>query len=292
LDAVVPLARAVELGFDGPAHVMGILNLTPDSFSDGGRLHSAAHAVEEGLRMLEEGASILDIGGESTRPGAAPVTLDEELARTLPVIEGLRRHTQAPLSIDTTKAQVALAALGAGANILNDVSGMTLDPQMLEVAARSGAVVVLMHMRGTPQTMQRHAAYDDVVAEVARALEGLRDRAVAAGVAPSRVWLDPGLGFAKEADDNARLLGHTPALASLGCPLLVGPSRKRFLGALTQTPNPLDRDWATCAAVALAAFLGAQVVRVHAVLPAVHAVKVAHALRLADPTWPQNARGA
>ena len=140
--------------------------------------------------------------------------------------------------------------------------------------------------------MQRHAAYDDVVAEVARALEGLRDRAVAAGVAPSRVWLDPGLGFAKEADDNARLLGHTPALASLGCPLLVGPSRKRFLGALTQTPNPLDRDWATCAAVALAAFLGAQVVRVHAVLPAVHAVKVAHALRLADPTWPQNARGA
>jgi dihydropteroate synthase len=269
------------IALDRPA-ILGILNVTPDSFSDGGRFLTADAALARADRLLADGARILDVGGESTRPGNEPVPVEVERARVVPVIEALaRRHPAVPISVDTVKAEVARVALEAGAAILNDVSAFRLDPAMADVAARGGAGVVLMHSRGTVSTMARldHAEYaPDVVSGVQGELAEALDRAVTAGVVPDRIVLDPGFGFAKTAEQNLLLLDQLSALSTLGRPLLVGPSRKRFLGSVTGR-DVAERDAATAAACVLAYERGARLFRVHDVAQTRDALAVASAVR-------------
>lgn len=261
---------------------MGILNVTPDSFSDGGRYADAGAAIAAGCRMAAEGADLLDVGGESTRPGAREVPADEELRRVVSVIEGLRRTVDIPISIDTRHACVAEAALAAGADIINDVSAFTHDPAMAGLAAASGAGVVLMHMRGQPATMQEAPVYRDVVAEVAAYLAARVRAAEAAGVLRDAVVVDPGIGFGKTLEHNLALLRHLPALAAAGCPVLVGLSRKRFLGEITG--RPVDRRLAAgLAAQAWATLRGASVLRVHDVMEACDAAAVLAKLQASPP---------
>jgi dihydropteroate synthase len=241
---------------------MGVINVTPDSFSDGGRFLAPEAAVERGLRLAAEGAAILDLGGESTRPGAPPVPLDEELARILPVVGPLCRQTTVPVSIDTSKAAVAQAALDAGAEIINDVTGLTGDPAMLEVARRSGAGVCVMHMRGTPQTMQDNPTYGDVAAEVLEYLRTRRDELLTAGIEHDRLALDPGIGFAKTTAHNLALLAQSQRFHELGCPVLVGHSRKGFLRKVLGDPQADPLAGTVGVALALARH-GVQVLRVH-----------------------------
>ena len=250
--------------------IMGVLNATPDSFSDGGSFADVDEAVKAGRALAAQGADIIDVGGESTRPGAAPVPGDEEAARVLPVIEALRDLT---VSIDTRHAAVAASALDAGAEIVNDVSAGA-DPEMFAVAADHAAGLVLMHMQGDPRTMQTEPHYDDVVAEVEGYLLARATAAEQAGVAKERIWIDPGIGFGKSLEHNLALLRATPRLAAHGYPVLVGVSRKRFLGALTGR-EVQNRGDATTAAVALCVYAGASVVRVHDAAAARDAVAVA-----------------
>lgn len=259
------------------AAVVGILNITPDSFSDGGRHFAAGDALASAHRMREAGADILDVGGESTRPGAEPPPEAEELGRVIPVIEGIVREVGLPVSVDTRRAGVARAALEAGAEIVNDVSALTADPAMAALVERSGAGIILMHMRGTPATMDAHAAYHDVAAEVASELAQRRDAALAAGIRREAIVLDPGLGFAKNADHNLVLIDQLDRLTALGHPVMVGPSRKRFLGAITGASAP-NRDAATATACAIARIKGAQLFRVHDVAAAREALDVADAV--------------
>jgi dihydropteroate synthase len=268
--------------------ILGVLNVTPDSFSDGGRFARSAGAVDAGLVLaearaqLEAGADVLDVGGESTRPGAQPVDPGEEIARTRPVVEALAKQLGAPISIDTRRAEVAEAALDAGASIVNDVSGGTHDAALPRVAARRGALLILGHLRGEPATMQRDIAFDDVVAEVGDELAARIARAVAAGVPREHIVADPGIGFGKRGAHNLALLANAGALRErLGVPLLVGPSRKAFLGELTGVREPARRDLATHAACAVAIFAGADAVRVHDVAGARQVARVALALRQA-----------
>lgn len=262
---------------------MGILNTTPDSFSDGGDHLDPGAAIAAGLAMVEAGATVLDVGGESTRPGATPVSAEEEAARVLPVLRGLRDQTDAVLSIDTMKASVAAQALDAGADIVNDVTALSFDPEMGPLVARAGCGVVLMHMRGTPQTMNALARYDDVVERVAGHLaERLRWATETLGVDPEAIVLDPGLGFAKDQAHNLRLMRRLDRITALGRPVLLGPSRKRFIGALTGAADPKARDWGTCGAVAAGVFLGAHIFRVHNVRAAHDAARVAHAIATAS----------
>lgn len=261
--------------------VMGVVNVTPDSFSDGGAWFEPGAAVEHGLRLLADGADVLDVGGESTRPGSRRVPVAEERRRVLPVIRELVA-AGAVVSVDTTRAVVAREALEAGAHIVNDVSGGLADPDMAGVVAGSGAVYVAMHWRGHADVMDELATYDDVVADVRRELGQRLQALVAAGVDPEQVVLDPGLGFAKPGRDNWPLLAGLGELAGLGRPLLVGASRKRFLGHLLAGPDgvpapPEQRDAATAAVTALAAAAGAWCVRVHDVAGSAHAVRVAAA---------------
>lgn len=258
--------------------VMGVVNVTPDSFSDGGRWDSTPAAVAHGRRLLAEGADLLDVGGESTRPGATRPLVAEELGRVVPVIATLAADG-ACVSVDTMRAEVAEAALEAGASVVNDVSGGLADPGILEVVARRRAVYVAMHWRAHADTMADHAVYDDVVAEVHDELAARRDTALAAGIDPRRLVLDPGIGFAKTADHNWALLGALPRLAALGHPLLLGVSRKSFLGALladgSGAPRPVEqREDATTALSALAAAAGVWGVRVHEVAASLDAVRV------------------
>lgn len=253
--------------------VMGIVNATPDSFSDGG----AYHPVEQGLRLAEEGADILDVGGESTRPNAEPVSVEEERARTIPVVRELAARTRLPISIDTTKAEVAAAALDAGAEIVNDVSGLARDPAM--GAAARGAALCLMHMRGTPREMQSKAVYGDLLGEVQDELWQALRRARDAGFPDGRIALDPGLGFAKTAEHNLLLLRRLRELLQLGRPLVVGASRKAFLGKLTGRAEASQRQLGSVVAAALAAWNGAAVVRVHDVAATREALSVAGAVR-------------
>lgn len=248
--------------FDGPAVIMGILNVTPDSFSDGGRYTEPGPAIERGLQMVREGASILDIGGESSRPGAEPVSAAEEIRRVVPVLAGLAAASDVLLSVDTTKAEVAEQALAAGAHIINDISALTADPGMTDVARRRGAGVVLMHMQGTPRTMQREPSYEDVVEEVARYLEERVRTLAEAGLDPACLAVDPGLGFGKTVEHNVALLRGLPRLARLGRPVLVGASRKSFLGRLTG--RAVDERLApSLAALAFSVQQGAHILRVH-----------------------------
>ena len=243
--------------------VWGILNVTPDSFSDGGRYLESDAAVAHGLALLEDGADVLDVGGESTRPGAAPVGTAEEIERVVPVIEGLRAaRGDAAISIDTRHAAVAEAALAAGATIVNDVSGAS-DPAMLGVVARTGAGLVLMHMRGTPATMQAEPSYEDVTAEVAAYLQSRAEAAVAAGADGARLWIDPGIGFGKTLDHNLTLMRELETFVRMGRPVLLGASRKSFLGTLTGRTVPAERVAASLACVVRAREAGVDAVRVH-----------------------------
>jgi dihydropteroate synthase len=268
--------RTFELANRGV--IMGVINVTPDSFSDGGNFTAASAAVDHGLRLVDEGAEILDIGGESTRPGAAPVSAEDELRRVLPVIEGLAAKTGAALSIDTSKASVARAAVAAGAEIINDVTALQGDDDMARVAAESACAVVLMHMRGTPRTMQQDPHYDDVVAEVSAHLAQRVDAARAAGIVADRIAIDPGIGFGKTVEHNLQLIAGLGRFAALGHPVLLGVSRKSFLATAAQCPNVEDRDVPTAVLTAEGYRLGARIFRVHAVQPNMQALRLAEAL--------------
>lgn len=257
--------------------VMGVLNVTPDSFSDGGRFADRERAVEHGLRMAEEGAAIIDVGGESTRPGAAPVSAGEEIDRVLPAVERLASRVPAVLSVDTSKPEVMRAAAAAGAGLINDVRALGA-PGALEAAAASGCAVCLMHMRGQPATMQHEPAYADVVGEVEGFLLGRAQACRAAGMAGERLAIDPGFGFGKTLAHNLALLRALPRLAAHGMPVLVGLSRKSSIGALTGRPAG-ERLAGSVALAALAVFSGASIVRAHDVAATVDAVRIAHALR-------------
>ena len=259
--------------------VMGILNVTPDSFSDGGLHASAEAAIAAGRQMLADGADILDIGGESTRPGAAPVTPGEEQARILPVIRAL---SGAVVSVDTRNAATMAAALDAGARIINDVSALMHDPATLALVAARGCPVVLMHMRGEPGTMDDHAVYGDVAAEVLAELLAARDRALAAGVKAENIALDPGFGFAKRGSQNVTLLRATGRFATLGHPLLIGLSRKKFLGQISGEADPARRGAESLAAGLFAAGLGAHILRVHDVAGTARALRVWQNLNARD----------
>jgi dihydropteroate synthase len=258
--------------------LMGVVNVTPDSFSDGGRFLEPEAALAHAERLLSEGADLVDLGGESTRPGAAPVPAEEEIRRVVPVIERLRaRLPGAPISVDTSKPEVARAALAAGADLVNDVRALAA-PGMVELLAEAGAPVVLMHMRGTPADMQSRTGYRDLVGEVAAELEAAMARAVRGGVRRDRILLDPGIGFAKTAEQSLALLGGLARLRLLGRPLLVGPSRKSFIGALTGAPAG-ERLPGTLAAIAACVQAGVEFLRVHDVAAARQAARVAAAIR-------------
>jgi dihydropteroate synthase len=266
--------------------IMGVLNVTPDSFSDGGKFFSLKHAVDGALAMERAGADLLDIGAESTRPGSEGISAAEELQRLLPVLETLRGRLKIPISVDTRKASVAEIALGAGAALLNDSSGLKNDPRIAEVAAKFGVPLILMHMRGTPQTMQKQPFAKNVVKDV---IAGLRDSVAIArrtGVRKSQIILDPGIGFGKSFKQNYELLARLPELAKLGYPLLVGSSRKGFLGATLAVhgkPAPPEaRIWGTAATVTASILGGAHIVRVHDVAEMAQVAKVADALRNAS----------
>jgi dihydropteroate synthase len=258
---------------------MGILNITPDSFSDGGLRLDPERAVSDGLQMIEDGADMLDVGGESTRPGAAPLPAEEEMRRVLPVVERLAAAGRVPVSIDTYKSRVAREAVARGARIINDISGLQYDPELGRVAADTGAALILMHTRGRSHDMYQHAVYQDIVREVREELQQAIDRALACGVAPGAIIVDPGFGFAKQAAQSLRLLARLDELAALGRPILSGPSRKSFLKLAVGDRLPPAREWATAAAVTASIFAGAHIVRVHGVREMVDVVRVVDLVR-------------
>lgn len=274
----LPLPRGGHLSIGRLPLVMGIVNVTPDSFSDGGVHFDCRFAVESALRMVADGAAIIDVGGESTRPGAEPVPAGEELARVLPVIRAIRERSEVAISIDTMKAEVAAEAIEAGADIINDVTALRHDPRMLQLAADAGTPVILMHMRGEPGTMQHDIHYDDLFGEVYGELEAWRERAAGSGIAPERILIDPGIGFGKTFDHNLELLAATDRFTRLG-PVVIGASRKGFIGHLTGRETGPDRMAGSLAAVAMAAIGGAAIVRVHDVRETVDFLKVFDSIR-------------
>ncbi|MDQ7800900.1 MAG: dihydropteroate synthase [Armatimonadota bacterium] len=261
--------------------VMGVVNVTPDSFSGDGLLTGPGwleRVVQVGRRMVEDGADLLDVGGESSRPGAAPVPLEEELRRVVPAVEALRRVVDVPISVDTTKAEVARQALRAGADMVNDISALRHDPDMVRVVADSGCGVVLMHMKGTPQDMQRDPRYEDVVAEVRDFLAERVEWAERHGIPRDRILVDPGFGFGKRPEHNLELVRNLRAFRELGCPVLLGPSRKSTIGVILGGLPPAERVEGTAAVVALAVACGVDVVRVHDVRAMARVVRVADAV--------------
>jgi dihydropteroate synthase len=274
--------RRSVLDLSRRARVMGILNLTPDSFSDGGSHPDRQSALEHARRMIAEGAEIIDIGGESTRPGAEVVPAAEEIARTAPVVAELRAEWDGLISIDTSKAPVARAALAAGADIVNDVSGLRADPEMPAACAAAGCGVVVMHMPGTPRTMQIAPRYGDVVAEIREFFETRFAELTAAGIAPDALCFDPGIGFGKTVAHNLELLRSLDRVALPGRPLLLGVSRKSFIGKVLGTENHAAREWPTVALTAAARELGVMLHRVHLVRPNLEALRMTEAI-LGDP---------
>jgi dihydropteroate synthase len=258
-------------------HVMGVLNVTPDSFSDGGRLDDADRIVDAARSMATAGADIIDIGGESTRPGAAPVSDEEEMSRVLPAVEAIKSAVPIRISVDTVKASVASGAIEAGADMINDVSALS-DPEMASEVARSGVPVVLMHMRGTPETMQYDTVYGDLMTEIAEFLVEAAEKAVAAGVPDDKILLDPGIGFGKSPVGNLQILRELPTLRKVDRPLLIGASRKSFIGSVLGLPVT-DRLEGSLAAAGVAAWQGAHVVRVHDVAETVRVVRMVDAIR-------------
>ncbi|MSP38132.1 MAG: dihydropteroate synthase [Deltaproteobacteria bacterium] len=272
------VTRHGRVDFRRRTAVMGVLNVTPDSFYDGGRWRDAQQAIADGVAMVAAGADIIDIGGESSRPGAEEVSASEELARVLPVIEGLRKQISLPISIDTYKSSVARAALDSGADIVNDISALRFDPAMVGLIAAEKIPVILMHMQGTPRTMQVEPRYDDVVREVRDFLAAQLYDALDVGIAAESVLLDPGIGFGKNLEHNLQLLRGLPIFAALGQPLLVGVSRKTFIGKILDL-DPHQRLEGSLAANVAAVLSGANIVRVHDVVETCRAIKVADALR-------------
>ena len=257
-----PRRRLAGLPMNVP-RLMGVVNVTPDSFSDGGQFGSSAEAIAHALRLVDEGAAILDIGGESTRPGSQAIPVEVEQARVLPVIEALAGRTDAHISIDTRKAEVARRALAAGAHVINDITAMTFDPGMMAVAAEAGVPVVLMHALGDPKTMQDDPRYDDAPTDIYDYLSLRVEACVAAGIARDRIVVDPGIGFGKTLDHNLQLMGSLALFHGLGCPVLVGASRKRFIGTLTNEPVAAKRVAGSVGAALAAAAQGVQIIRVH-----------------------------
>ncbi|NJL85530.1 MAG: dihydropteroate synthase [Leptolyngbyaceae cyanobacterium SM1_1_3] len=265
-------------------YLMGVLNVTPDSFSDGGEFTQLPLAISRVCYLVAKGADIIDIGGQSTRPGAEPVSLTEELQRVVPVIEAIRDDANQALSstvisVDTTRAAVAQAAIAAGADIVNDISGGTFEPEMLEVVAQHQVPYIMMHMRGIPQTMQQMTDYTDLIADIQGFLQQQAERAIAAGVAHEKIVIDPGIGFAKTYTQSLEVLRGLSALRALGMPLLVGPSRKSFIGRILNQPDAGQRVWGTAAACAAAIAGGADILRVHDV------AEMQDVCRVADAIW-------
>jgi dihydropteroate synthase len=273
----LPAGRRLELG--ERTLVMGIVNVTPDSFADGGLRFDAERAVADALQLVADGADILDVGGESTRPGAEPLPAEEELRRVLPVVERLARESGVPVSVDTYKGVVAREAVARGAAAVNDISLLQYDDALAAAVADSGAALILMHNRGRSRAMYREAVYTDVCAEIAGELEDAIGRAAAAGVARERVILDPGLGFAKRAEHTYEALAGLPRLSVLDRPILAGPSRKSFLKLALGERTPAGREWGTAAAVTASVLLGAHIVRVHGVREMADVVRVADRIR-------------
>ncbi|MEQ8540909.1 MAG: dihydropteroate synthase [Coleofasciculus sp. D1-CHI-01] len=259
-------------------YLMGVLNVTPDSFSDGGEFNTPAAALAQAQRLVEAGVDILDIGGQSTRPGAEEVSEAAELQRVLPVVKAVRSSLSIPISVDTTRASVAKAAVAVGADIVNDISGGTFDPDMFPVVAQLGVPIILMHIRGTPQTMQKLTNYHDLIGEIYEFLEGQIQVAVNAGILRSRLLIDPGIGFAKTAEQNIQLLRQLATFRSLGVPILVGVSRKRFIGHILNQPDPKQRVWGTAAACCAAIAAGSDTLRVHDVSAMYDVCQVADAI--------------
>jgi dihydropteroate synthase len=270
----VPLPGQRTLRLGERTLVMGVINVTPDSFADGGLRFDPERAIADGLRMIEEGADVLDVGGESTRPGATPLSEQEELRRVLAVVGRLASEGGVPVSIDTYKAAVAREAVAAGAAIVNDVSSTRFEPALAETVAETGAAIVLTHNRGRPQDMYREAVYDDVAGEIVDELNSAIDRVVAAGVSRESIVVDPGLGFAKRAEHTFQALAQLDRLRVLERPILTGPSRKSFLKLAIGDRTPEQREWATAAAVAASVWMGAHIVRVHDVREMVDVVRV------------------
>ncbi|MEM9807521.1 MAG: dihydropteroate synthase [Cyanobacteria bacterium P01_D01_bin.56] len=267
-------------------YLMGVINVTPDSFSDGGQFNSVETALAQAKALLDNHIDILDVGGQSTRPGAEQISLGEELNRVVPVIEAIRQShddllKQSVISVDTTRATVARAAIEAGADIINDISGATYEPDILKVAAETGVPIILMHLRGTPETMQQMTDYDDLMGEITAFLKKQIEQALATGVPMQNICIDPGIGFAKTYPQNLEILRQLSDLAVLGCPMLVGASRKSFIGWILDQPDPQQREWGTAAACTAAIAGGADILRVH------NAAMV-DVTRVADAIWRQS----
>ena len=269
--------NTLELG--QRVHVMGILNVTPDSFSDGGRLANKETLLQRAESMIAAGVDILDIGGESTRPFAAKVELDEELNRVIPAIRSIRHQFSIPISIDTTKAAVAKKAIEAGADIINDVNALRFDSRMIEVAKKHNTPVILMHMQGKPGDMQKKPCYDDVITDISTFLQERLDWAERNGLDRSRMIVDPGIGFGKSLEHNLTILKHLDQFSTFGVPLLLGHSRKAFIGTILELDDPGQRDCATAAISALAVMAGVSILRVHDVEKTVQAVRLAEAIK-------------
>ena len=259
-------------------HVMGVINVTPDSFSDGGQFFEKERAIEQALQLAGDGADLIDIGGESTRPYSKGISADEEMSRVIPVVAALKKELRIPISIDTLKARVAKEALHCGASLVNDISALRSDPEMASVVAEAGVPVILMHMKGTPADMQAHPTYDDVTAEIIFFLREAMNRAVSNGIPRERIILDPGIGFGKSFDHNLELLKELGRFQCLEAPILVGSSRKAFIGRILDK-KVHERDTGTMATVAAAVMNGAHIVRVHNVKQAVETVRVIDAIK-------------
>jgi dihydropteroate synthase len=257
---------------------MGVLNVTPDSFSDGGLYFQQEKAIEHGLLLAQDGADIIDVGGESTRPFSAEVPLQEELDRVVPVVEALSKEVQVPISIDTCKAEVARRALKAGASIINDISALRFDPDIISVAAEAGVPVILMHMQGTPGDMQKNPSYQNLIAEILDFLKLAVDRAVSGGIKNDLIIVDPGIGFGKTVEHNLKIIGELGQFRVLGCPVLLGTSNKTFIGHLLNK-EPHERDTGTMATIAAGVLNGADIVRVHNVKKAVETVRIVDAIK-------------
>jgi dihydropteroate synthase len=244
-------------------YLMGVLNITPDSFSDGGDYNTLDAAIARAQTLIAAGADILDIGGQSTRPQAQEVALEEEWQRVIPVVQAIRQTSTIPISVDTTRSAIAVAAVAAGADVINDISGATYDPDMLPTVAHLGVPIILMHIRGTPATMQQLTQYSDLIGELRAWLKQRVEAAIAAGVDPGKIAIDPGIGFAKTYTQNLEILRHVSAFRSLGYPVLIGASRKSFLGHILNRPDPKQRVWGTAAACCAAIAGGADILRIH-----------------------------
>ena len=281
-------SSGLRLDLSGEPLIMGVLNVTPDSFSDGGKYIQRDAAVKRGLEMMAQGADIIDVGGESTRPSSGPVEAQEQIDRVIPVIEKLAGRGDKPVSIDTSSSAVARRALAAGASMVNDVSAGRADEQMFELLAEAGCPVVLMHMLGTPADMQAEPRYEDVVGEIAAFLARAVDRAMAAGVHRDRVIIDPGIGFGKTLEHNLEILCKLGELSCLNRPILVGTSRKSFIGRVLGVESPAQRIWGTAATVAMAVAAGVHILRVHDVAQMAQVARMAYAVRLGQV--PKNAK--